>query len=206
MIFEQTVGVQRVILECDASLEPAATDVFRTLSNLDRSGSTPRAGLRIRFGWSLLTLAEDAAGLRVCEPLFSGDPSTELNPTLDATLRVLVSQVRWLRQLKEQGSDVFFHQQILVTQDALAAGQIFALRGEQTSEDDSGWSVAPVPAPGESIDTRHLSALPIYSLVGSHPGLLSILTLPAGYLVRLDDGQVAEITSPDGRIGWQLPL
>jgi hypothetical protein len=203
MIFARTIGSQRVVLECAASLEPAAGDIFKTFADLARSGKPLHAGLAVRFGWSLLTLAEEPGGLRICEPRFSGDPLHDLNPTLDTTINVLVSQVEVLRRAGERGEDAFFDQQILLTPDALDAPEIFALRGERTSQADSGWSVAPVPAPGQEIDTSNLTALPIFRLVGSHPGLLSILTLRQGSLVRLHRGEVVEIDGPDGRPRWR---
>jgi hypothetical protein len=205
MIFTQIIQSRKIIVECDAALEPAAGDVFATLAGLTRSGSALHEGFRIRFGWSLLSLRADSGGLRVCEPLFSGDPLTELNPTLDITFRVLVEQLQWLRRTEQQGEDISFEQQIVFTHDAFAATEVFALRGQAGSETDSGWSVAPVPAEGGEIDMSHLSAQPVYRLIETHPGLLSILTLPTGALVRLKHDQVVEITGADDRVRWQSP-
>lgn len=151
----------------------------------------------------LLTLAEDPDGLRICEPKFSGDALHESNPTLDTTINAVVSQLKVLRLAGQRAEDVYFDQPILMAPDALTAKEIFALRGERTSEADSGWSIASVPAPGQGIDTSNLSALPIYRLAASHPGLLSVLTLPQGCLVRLHDGEVAEIDGPDGNTCWR---
>ena len=203
MIFTRTIGSQRILAECAAALEPAAGDIVKTFAALALTGKPLHAGFSIRFGWSRLTLAEEPDGLRICEPRFAGEPLHELNPTLDVTIDVLLSQVRMLSLAGERGEDVFFDQQILLAPGALKAEETFALRGERTSEADSGWSVAPVPAPGQGIDTRNLTALPIYRLVESHRGLLSVLTLPQGCLVRLGAGGVVEIDGPDGRTRWR---
>jgi len=203
MIFERVIASQRIVAECVASLAPAVGDIFKTFADLSQSGKPLHAGLSVRFGWSRLTLAEDPAGLRICEPRFSGDPLHDLNPALDTTINVLVSQVAVLRRVRERGEDVFFDQQILLAPGALTAPEIFSLRVERTSEADSGWSIAPVPAPGQGIDTSNLAAAPIYRLVGSQAGLLSILTLPQGYLVRLRRGEVVEVDGPDGRTRWR---
>jgi len=205
MIITRTIAGQPLLVECDSSLESAAHDVLRMFADLANSGKPMRDGLRIRFGWSLLTLRSDQAGLRVCEPLFTRDPEHALNPDLDTTLGVLVAQVEWLRRLQEQGSDVAFDQQIVVAGDALTASDIFALREEPKSDLDSGWSVAPVPADSRDIDMSALCAVPVARLVEARPGLLPILTLPAGYLVRLRQNDVIEIEAPDGRAGWQAP-
>jgi hypothetical protein len=202
MIFARTIGSQRILAECAPALEPAVADIVETFADLARTGKPLHAGFSIRFGWSRLTLAEEPDGLRICEPRFSGEPLHELNPTLDITIDVLLSQLRILRLAGERGEDVFFDQQILLAPGALNAEETFALRGERTSDADSGWSVAPVPAPGQGIDTSNLTAMPIHRLVGSHRALLSVLTLPRGCLVRLRAGEVVEIDGPDGRTRW----
>jgi hypothetical protein len=202
MIFTRTIGGHQLVAECAAMLEPAVSDIFKTFDSLARSGKMLHAGFSVRFGWSLLTLSEESGGLRICEPRYSGDPVHELNPTLDTTIEVLVSQIKLLRSVGARGEDVFFDQQILLAPGTLTAPEIFALRGEGTSESDSGWSVAPVPAPGEQIDTRHLTAVPVFRLVESHRGLLSVLTLPLGHLARLRGGNVAEVDDPDGHTRW----
>jgi hypothetical protein len=144
----------------------------------------------------------ETGGLRVCEPLFSGDPLRELNPTLDISLRMLALQVQWLHCVHERGSDVSFDEHLVLAGDALAADDIFALRGAPTAENDCGWSVAPVPAEGQNIDMSRLCALPVYRLIDGHPNLLSVLTLPEGYLVRLRKDTVVEVTDAEGRIRW----
>jgi hypothetical protein len=120
-------------------------------------------------------------------------------------LGILVAQLEWLHRLSEQGRDVFLDQQVVVAGGALSAVDIFALRGKTDSDADSGWSLAPVPPPGEGIDTASLHAVPIRRLVAERPGLLPILTLPEGYLVRLKGNDVVEVTAPDGRVVWQSP-
>jgi len=203
MITSRNIDAQTALVECDPSLAPAAGDVFDALAELVRSGVPLQEGLRLRFGWSMLTLRGEPAGLRVCEPDFSSDPLTQLHPTLDRTLAILATQLQWLRRVKEQGADVRFDQHVVFTHDAFRADDLFALRNEAGSEVDSGWSVAPVPEPGGQIDMSQLSAIPIYNLVDSYPELLSIFTLPTGYLVRLKRKRVVEISDPSGVVRWQ---
>jgi hypothetical protein len=203
MIFSRIIDSQQIILECDPRFEPAAGDIFDTLTSLARSGTRLHDGTRVRFGWSLLTLRSELAGLRICEPHFFGNPLGEVNSTLDVTLGVLVEQLQWLRRVGEHGADAFFDQNLVFTRDAAAADDLFALRGQAQSRADSGWSVAPVPQRGARIDTSDLSAVPVYALVDGRFGLLSILTLPVGYLVRLKQDEVMDITDPDGMVRWQ---
>jgi hypothetical protein len=186
MIFTRSIDSQTIIIECDEALEPAAGDVLKMFADLAAAGTRLREGLRVRFGWSMLTLRVEDDRLRVCEPLFSGDPRSELNPKLTITLSVIAEQVKWLH-----------------TGAALEADEIFALRGESASEIDSGWSVAPVPSAGKQIDTSNLSSVPIYRLLSARLGLLAILTLPDGYLARLRGDEVVEITDSLGHVRWQ---
>ena len=204
MIVRRTIDGQRVLAECAPAFEAAAADVLASFAALSGSGQPLHDGMRVRFGWSLLTLRTDPEGLRVCEPRFSRDAVGDLNRELDTTLGVLTEQVKWLRQLGMQGTDAYFDQNIVATEDALSAADIFALRGEPESEADSGWSVAPVPAAGGEIDTSALRAVPIGDLVAARPGLLPIMTLPVGFLVRLNGNRVVEVTSPGGVVVWPL--
>jgi hypothetical protein len=173
MIFTRSIDSQTIIIECDEALEPAAGDVLKMFADLAAAGTRLREGLRVRFGWSMLTLRVEDDRLRVCEPLFSGDPRSELNPKLTITLSVIAEQVKWLHRVQEKGTDVVFDQRLVHTGAALEADEIFALRGESASEIDSGWSVAPVPSAGKQIDTSNLSSVPIYRLLSALLGAVT---------------------------------
>jgi hypothetical protein len=203
VIVRRRIDSKLLSVECGAALEPAAKDVLDSFEDLARSGTQLRDGARLRFGFSLLTLRAEDRELRVCEPDFSGDALHSLRPTLDTTLSIIAGQVRWLGRTGERGADVFFDQQAVFAADAWSAPEIFALRTASVSEEDSGWSIAPVPAEGEEIDKSRLSAIPIYRLVEDHPGLVSIMAFPEGYLVRLRGDEVVEISDPTGRVCWE---
>jgi hypothetical protein len=203
MILTRRIAGQAVMAECEPALAPAAEDVLRTLEGMARAGTPPRDGLRLRFGWSLLTLRAEAEGLRICEPAFDGATAEGLHPRLDTTLGVIAAQLVWLDRLGEIGRDVTYDQVLVVTRDALMARDVFALRGEAAAAEDSGWSVAPVPRPGEPIDRSGQQALPVHRLVALRPGLLPVLALPVGYLVTLAGEEVVEVDAPDGRTVWR---
>jgi hypothetical protein len=203
MIVTRRIGGQAVLAECEAALAPAAEDVLRTLEGMARTGTPPRDGLRLQFGWSLLTLRAEAEGLRVCEPAFGDAAAEGLHPRLDTTLGVIAAQLAWLDRLGEKGRDVTYDQVLVVTRDALVAHDLFALRGEAAAKEDSGWSVAPVPRTGEPIDRSGQQVLPVHRLVTLRPGLLPVLALPVGYLVTLRGDEVLEVDAPDGRTVWR---
>jgi hypothetical protein len=200
MITERCFGACRLIAECVEQHETAAQDI---LAELATCTAPLEDGLKIRFGWSLLTLRAEVQGqaqaLRICEPDFAGDAEKGLSPTLDTTIAVIAAQLQCLRRVCEKGIDAYFDQRIAVARGALDATNIFALRGEPGGI-DSGWSIAPVPPPGGRIDMTGLETIPIHRLVVMRPGLLAILALPIGYLVTVSGSHVAEITAPDGRI------
>jgi hypothetical protein len=202
VIVARTIDGQNVRLECAASQEAAAGEVLQSLAALARSGTPPRDGLRVRFGWSLITLRTEREGLRVCEPRFAGDAATELSPRLDVTLGVLTEQVAWLKRLGIAGRDAAFDQSLVVAGDALSAQDVFALRQEPEAEHDSGWSVAPVPPAGGAVEMSGLHAMSIGSLVATRSALLAVITLPPGYLVRLTGNRVSEVTAPSGEVVW----
>jgi hypothetical protein len=202
MIFAREISGQLLSVECTPGLQGAAEDVLITFASLTREGNVLQNDFRIRFGWSLLTLRSDRGGLRVCEPHFTGDPFKELNSTLDITLNVLADQVALLRMVGEEGVDVRFDQQIVFAGDSLTAKSIYALRTEAQSEEDSGWSVAPVPVGGTLINTGNLSVLRIYELIVRRPVLLQVMTLPVGYLATVNGDRLVEVTGPDGEVRW----
>lgn len=203
MILRRTIASLQIVIECDPYLAAAAADVFDVLAAMARSGKPPNDAMRIRFGWSLLVLRAEHGFLRVCEPRFTADdPLAATAETLDVTLSVIVRQLAWLHQLRERGVDVRFDQRVVVARNALAGDDIFALRGKPPTDIDSGWSVAPVPAEGAQVDTSDLSAIPVFRLVGESRNLLSILTLPVGYLVRLRNDEIVEISDNEDNVRW----
>src|ERR1035438_2207678 len=139
MIVKRSVNSTDLIVECDQSLKPAAEDVVKKLESLHREGLALHDGVRIRFGWSVLTLRAEDHSLRVCEPAFDRDPFHDVNPTIDVTLRVLVSQVRVLKRVGESGTDGSFEEFLLVRNGALEAPSIFLRRQNRASDQDSGW-------------------------------------------------------------------
>lgn len=202
MIYSRNVAGQVLLLECSPILHGVAEDVLDVFASLSEDGRVPRDGFRIRFGWSLFSLRRERRGLRVCEPRFAGDPLTESNSTIDITLSVLAEQLALLRAVGVEAQDVAFDQQIIFAGDALKASSVHALRTEPQSEEDSGWSVAPVPAAGEQVDADNLSVLRVHELVVRRPVLLQAMTLPVGYLVTANGDRLIRVIDPGKRVLW----
>jgi hypothetical protein len=99
--------------------QPPFQALYVTLCNLKQQEKYSATGVWRQIAGSAPRLQD----------LFSGDAISQLNPTLDITLRVLVEQAHWLHRVEEQGMGVTFDQQIVLAEDALAAPEIFALRG-----------------------------------------------------------------------------
>jgi hypothetical protein len=74
------------------SQEALVLDVLTCLRKL-RQRSELRSSMKIRFGWSVLTLRDDRdGGLIVCEPDFASHPLHEIRPQFGTTLDVLARQ------------------------------------------------------------------------------------------------------------------
>lgn len=205
MILTRAVDSTEIKIECDEALAAAAADVVRKFESLHRSGDVLRDGLRVRFGWSVLTLRAEDHALRVCEPAFDRNPLVELNSTVDVTLRVLVSQVGVLRRVGEAGSDISFEQLVLARGAELEAPSIFLQRLKPAGEQDSGWLIGDADRI-ESPERDDLRPIRIFELLRRRPEALQALALPVGYVVVMRGGEIAQVYDAGGRELWSEKL
>lgn len=207
MLYRRRIATRILLGECDAALEPAMEEVFNSFSELAATGHSLGPETTMQFGWSPLMLQPEpghsAHSLRIYEPEFARDPQNAWRPELTTTLSVLRDQVNWLRLLGVEGRDIRFDGPLVATPDALPARRLFALREQPATERDTGWCLAPVPAPGQRIDTRSLLSMRVYELLATRPEVLAVLGLPVGFLVEFDGGQVRQISNGEGRILYQ---
>ena len=188
---------QSLRAECSQEYERMAANVLDVFAKL-----APRPGMQIRFGWSLLRLAEDGDALRVHEPDFAAWPEERWVPTIDITLEVLAAQTALLHRLDVDGEDVFFDQKVIAAPGAVAQPEIFLRRGDSLSEDDSGWLLGTVEDP-EALTRGHgLEGVSIASLVGRRRTLLQALTLPSGFIAVFSGDSIEQIFDAAGRERW----
>ena len=198
MIIKREIHGHRIVAECSESNSRTAASVLDTFMRLAASGTPIRVGTQIRFGWSLLRLADDRGALRVTEPDFARWPEPHWVPTIDVTLNTLAVQTQLLHRLKVDGEDVFFDQSIIAARGAVEQPNIFLRHGSSIAAEDSGWVLGTLDDPEALSRGEDLEAVSIASLVVHRPGLLQVLTLPSDFVVLFSGDLVEQIYDADG--------
>lgn len=195
----RTIDGCRVVVSCGREQAALAADVLTTFERIATQGGL-RPGLRVRVGWSMLTLQAQADGtLIVCEPDFGGDPLTEVRPRIETTLSVLADQTRLIRRAGVTPRDATFDQMVIVARGALGAPAINLFRSEPEDANDSGWSVTAADAPEASESADDFEAVRSYMFLQVRRVVLSALMLPVGTAVVIEGERVAMVLAEDGR-------
>lgn len=192
------VGAWTVALSCASAQEAAAESVLNAIEALAQRRRL-HGGLRVRFGWSVLTLTETAPRwLTVCEPDFDRDPLQDIRPGVAATLDVIARQAAVARAAAVTPVDVSFEQYIIVGRDAISAREVHLFRDEAESEEDTGWRLTRA---GEepSNDENAFDAIRVYTLLRSRMVVLSALILPREFAVVIEGNSVVAILDSDGQ-------
>jgi len=201
--FSRTIGGRSVALACATARRPLAEDVLATLARIARADPL-RAGMKVRFGWSILTLREDGGGLVVCEPDFAGDPLHELRPQVDTTLDVLARQAALVRRVGATPVDAGFEQFVVVARGALESATLQLFRSPPERDHDSGWTISSPEQPGSAQDADAFDALRVFTLLARRPVVLSALALPPGYAAIIDGDAISAVFDADGRQRCEL--
>jgi hypothetical protein len=190
------VDGRALIAICAAGQEPLARDLLESWARL-AARSPLTAGVRLRFGWSTLTLRDDAAGgLLICEPDFDGRAEADVRPSVAATLAIVLQQVTLARRVGAVPADTAFDDDVIVRRGALDGTQVDLYR-EEPEPGDSGWRVLRLDAP--STNPSDFEALPAHRLLQLRPALVPVLALPSGYGVRLIVDRIAHVFDTAGR-------
>jgi len=201
MIVERGIQNYRVRAECADLYSRMAANVLDVFEGLPASGTPLAPGTQIRFGWSLLRLAQEGGdALRVTEPDFPRWPERHWSPTIDHTLKVLAEQTGLLRRLGVDGVDAFFDQAIIAAPGALAQPDIFLRRTSSVSPADSGWLLATLDDPEALTRDDGLESVLIAGLVAHRPALLQALTLPPGFIVLFSGDALEKVFDGAGRV------
>lgn len=186
-----------VTASCAPGQEPLAADLLTVLERIgDHSGLS--AGLRIRFGWSVLTLREESDGaLTVCEPDVGGDPLTEIRPRIDTTLAVLAEQTRVARRVGITPVDVGIEQFVIVAHGALGSSALRLVRSAPDGE-DSGWTLTADGLPLSENEDDY-DATRVYMFLQLRRIVLSVLILPPGFTVVIRGDEIGGIFDESGR-------
>ncbi len=193
MLVTEVVGGVRLLAECAVWNEEAARSALRAFAG----AGTPKDGLTLRFGWSVLRLRADGEVLRVCEPdyLLGADRWID---TIDVTLDTLRAQAEVHRNTGMEPVDVGHDQQLLCVPGALTQPGIFLHRLEPLSAGDSGWVLGSLADPEALAGDPDLDTVPVAVLVRVRPLVLSVLTLPVGSMVVIEGDVVTHVEGPAG--------
>jgi hypothetical protein len=192
------IAETRTAVKCLPHQAALAEDVLTTLERIGAQKPVA-AGTRVRFGWSLLTLREDADGLIVCEPDFSGDPFQDLRPDLSTTLDVLANQTVFVRRVGVVPADVTFDQYLVVARGSLESNVVQLFRSTPSTIDDSGWSISAADNTAPIDDPDSFEAIRSYQLLSLRPAVLPVLVLPPEFAAVMDGDVVTAVFDAQGR-------
>jgi hypothetical protein len=193
----RSIAGRTIAVICESGQEALTQDLITTIERM--SQGAPRAGMRIRFGWSVLTLREaDDGGLIVCEPDFDGDALRETRPRVDVTLDVVARQAALIRRLGVEPVDVGFDQLIVAARGAFTSRTLLMFRASP-SGDDSGWSLTIPEDQDRAAAPDNFEAVRAYTLLRGYPEALTVLPLPPGFAVVIEDRRISVILDENGR-------
>ena len=161
--------------------------------------------LRVRLDWGVVKLVRHGNEVFLEEPDYRRDP-LRFVPHLDFTCAVLRAQQLVHDRLKVSAEPVTYDSFLLVYPAGLTASCVAATRQPSGRPGDSGWRVFDAAR----IDwTGDLQARCVYEVAGERKAIMSVLSLPVGWSVRLEDDILAEVAPPGGEpieIGMAIQL
>jgi hypothetical protein len=164
----------------------------------DRNGN-------VRLDWGVVKLVRHGNEVRVEEPDYKHD-ARRFVPGLNFTAAVLRAQQSVHDRLWVSPEPVKYDQNILVYARDLKPPELAAIRQKTEREGDTGWRLFDAVHIDWSAEPR---ALRVYEIARERPALMAVLSLPAGWSVRLQDGNLAEVAPPEGEprtVGMPLEL
>jgi hypothetical protein len=192
----RVIGGRKMTAGCAAERQRLAEDLLTAIERASKRTGI-REGMRIRFGWSVLTLEPEGEGLIVCEPDFDGDPLRAVRPGVDTTLDVTARQAALLKRVGVEPVDTTFDQMVIVARRAFD-GETLQLFRTQPSGNDSGWSISSGDAQSPSDNPDDYEAVHSYTLLRHRPEALAVLPLPPEFGVVIEGPTIAAVLDPQG--------
>ena len=191
-----------LVADCADMVQSQCRGMLAAVASLAGQGSGIADGVKVQFGWSVLTIRQEGSNFRVCEPDFDGDPFTQVRPDVTCTLAVLAMQVGVVRRVGVDPVEVRFDEKVVLRRGVLAEPHVFLNRGQPT-EGDSGWFVGPVEGPEyDPDDLSQFEAIRVYELWRERRPLLSVLGLPPGHIAVFRGDTIESVMSPAGEDVW----
>lgn len=183
-----------ILAVCDGELEPFASATIGKLASRIRQDHA-KAVQTVHIGWTVLTARIEDDGIRLFEPNYDSNPSTELRPDISCSLRILKSQLDLLEQLGLEGQPVNFEQKLVLEQRAVKEKRVYLHRQPTDNPADSGWFLGITSSPMR----RKLEAIQLWQLLGSRPELMRVLLLPNDYIAAFNGAKLDSVSDPENR-------
>jgi hypothetical protein len=186
-------------------LEQAGRGVLEHCASLEGQAPGLADGVRIGYGWSLLTVRRCGTLTVLCEPDFTRQPMSELRHDATFTLQALVMQQLMHSIVGLEPSDCSCGDAIAIAHGALEREQLKLWRMSEAEDGFSGWVVGPdsVEEVRAAFASRSYDMVPSAIVARLRPHLIKVLTLPPGCVVELDGHVVTSVIDPDGSERFQ---
>lgn len=207
--FETVLDGTTVLIRCDYRLEQQAEWLLKTLADIHKHDPL-QEGATIELGWSVLTLVDEDGKLVVCEPDFAESPFENAIADVTMTLHILAEQNYIISQThtSETAQIPRFDDTIVMQKGVLDETDIYLERDEASDDEDSGWFIGSLGNDDEDetkeLDAENLEAIYVYELLKTRPALLSVLGLPAGYVVVFTGDDIDSIVDENDNDVWNV--
>jgi hypothetical protein len=128
----------------------------------------------------------------------NGSPYVEYRPDITLTLLIAAWQASVCRRAGAVGEDVTWQSRLVVVGDALQQHKVILKREAPDGDNDSGWYVG-APGGGQEATPSVLEGWQVWQ---QRPALVSVLCLPADYLVVVEGDTIRTIGNPDNQDVW----
>jgi len=150
-----------------------------------------RGGVRIQFGWSMLTLRVQGDRHVLCEPDFTGHFMTQLRYHASFTLQTALMLGLMHQLVDAPPSPCTLSDLVTVEVGALERVGVTMRRIADAKDGVSGWVIGSGTGPRVDMPTGALAAV--------RPHAIKVLSLPPGYVVTLEGHAVTSVRDGMGR-------
>jgi hypothetical protein len=189
---ESQIADSTVALRCDASCQEHGEWVLASLAERAESGWTPRGGLRIEFGWSVLSLIGQNNTYVVHEPDFDNDPTSWVRDEVTTSLLVQADMLGIAAAVDVEPVFPNFADRVLVKEGWLEAHKVSLFRGIDPRLAESKWMINH----DDADEATPTDTIRVFELLKLRRSLLSALALPPGYLAVFEGDQMTGYGAP----------
>lgn len=187
-----------VVVTASPTLSAQAEWLLSLIERMHSRGMAIGDGVRFQLGWSILTFRKQIdETLVVCEPDFLRNPFEDELSSVDVTLKVQAKQNEFAEKIGATPVQISFQDKVVVAKGALDDSMLYMERSVPSPEKgDSGWYIGKRE---KGSAAPELEAIYAFQLLKIRPVLVDALTLPAGYIVFVDGGEIERILDPNSK-------